>query len=85
MLISKLREQELLLTLSLEKEAECLFFMFTHALEAKLSKSQNALNSLFLEKAEKLNNFGSSEASFQTFKGATPGLILSKPKSDAIS
>ena len=56
--------------------------MFTHALGAKLSKSKKALNCWVLERAEKLNNFGSSEATFQTFNGATPGLILSKPKSD---
>ena len=54
--------------------------MFTHALGAKLSKSKNALICLVLERAEKLNNFGSSEATFQTFNGATLGLILSKPK-----
>ena len=58
--------------------------MFTHALGAKLSKSKNALNCWVLERAEKLNKFGSSKAIFQTFKGTTPGLILSKPKSDAI-
>ena len=59
--------------------------MFTHALGAKLSKSKNALICLVLERAEKLNNFGSSEATFQTFNGATPGLILSKPKLDTKS
>ena len=48
--------------------------MFTHALGAKLSKSKNALICLVLERAEKLNNFGSSEATFQTLNGATPGL-----------
>ena len=52
---------------------------------ASLSKSKSALNCLVLERAEKLNNFGSSEATFQTFKGATPELILPKPLSDAIS
>ena len=55
-------------------------FQITHALGAKLSKSKNALICLVLERAEKLNNFGSSEATFQTFNGATLELILSKPK-----
>ena len=48
--------------------------MFTHALGAKLSKSKNALICLVLERAEKLNNFGSTEATFQTLNGATQGL-----------
>ena len=48
--------------------------MFTHALGAKLSKSKNALICLVLERAEKLNNFGSTEATFQTLNRATQGL-----------